>query len=319
VENCVISNSYGNIGTAALCDLIACKVMGNRTMSQGCGVRQGNAYGCFFDGNVGKSVLSYCQHVWNCTITTNNVSADGVKGTSIASLINDGTAINTYIGYKLTTGEKDKILIDHCVVGEGGYSQYDGVVAKDLILTGGAPQEFDKNGVPVAGANSAVDNGDASQGLEYPGNTDLRGFQRVMNGAMDIGCYEADWRGVYADILSGSRRFTVTTASAQVTSAENSVEIASGSLACEWGNDTGRTVTYSFNIQVVGSGELSVILNGEKIATVTGSAAQTFTYSNKLAKNAFKFTYVPAEGEEPGKAVLSAFTRTTGCFVISIR
>ncbi|MBO5939617.1 MAG: hypothetical protein J6R18_00275, partial [Kiritimatiellae bacterium] len=117
VENCVISNSYGNVGTAALCDLIACKVMGNRAMSQGCGVRQGNAYGCFFDGNVGKSVLSYCQHVWNCTITTNNVTADGAKSTSIASLINDGTAINTYIGYKITTGENDKILIDHCVVG----------------------------------------------------------------------------------------------------------------------------------------------------------------------------------------------------------
>jgi hypothetical protein len=140
-----------------------------------------------------------------------------------------------------------------------------------------------------------------------------------MNGVMDIGCYEADWREVYADILSGNRKFTVTAADAQVTAAENSVEIASGSLACEWGNSSGRTATYSFNVQVVGSGELSVILNGEKIATVTGADAQTFTYSNKLAKNAFEFTYVPAEDEESGKAILSAFTRTTGCFAISVR
>ena len=179
--------------------------------------------------------------------------------------------------------------------------------------------EFDENGVPVASANVLVDAGDASLTADRHGNVDLRGFQRIMNGVMDIGCYEADWRGVYADILSGSRKFTVTSADAQVTAAENSVEIASGALACEWDNDTGRTVTYSFNVQVVGSGELSVILNGEKIATVTDETAQTFTYSNKLAKNAFEFTYVPAEDEESGKAILSTFARTTGCFAISIR
>jgi hypothetical protein len=237
-------------------------------------------------------------------------------------LYDGGSAINTFIGYILTVDTATKsATIDHCVIGSGGYTKPETAVVevRDLFDVGDSPQTFDENGVPVAGKNAAVDHGDASQGFKYPDNTDLRGFQRVMNGVMGIGCYEADWREVYADILSGNRKFTVTAADAQVTAAENSVEIASGSLACEWGNSFGRTATYSFNVQVVGSGELSVILNGEKIATVTDETAQTFTYSNKLAKNAFEFTYVPAEDEESGKAILSAFTRTTGCFAITVR
>ena len=321
-ENCIISNNYGNVGTAAYCDLVGCRVVGNSVISEGCGVRQGNAYGCFFDGNVGKSVLNYCRDVWNCTITTNNVGANGVKCTSISSMYNGGSAINTFIGYKLTPDSKASVTIDHCVIGAGGYTKPGTAVVevRDLFDVGNDPQMFDENGVPVAGANAAVDNGDASKGFKYPGNTDLRGFQRVMNGAMDIGCYEADWRGAYAGLLSGNGRFSVTAADAQVKAAENSVEIASGSLACEWSNPVGRTETYSFAAQVVGSGVLSVAFNGENIAEITaGDTTQTFTCTGKNAKNSFVFTYVPAEGEDAGKAVLGSFARTMGSFAISIR
>ena len=50
-----------------------------------------------------------------------------------------------------------------------------------------------------------------------------------------------------------------------------------------------------------------------------GDTTQTFTCTGKNAKNCFVFTYVPAEGEDAGKAVLGSFARTMGSFAISIR
>ena len=41
---------------------------------------------------------------------------------------------------------------------------------------------------------------------------DADGGQRVYNGALDLGCFEADWRGTYARDISKSSRFSVSAA-----------------------------------------------------------------------------------------------------------
>jgi hypothetical protein len=322
VENCIISNNYSSQGTAAKCDLFSCRVVGNRSANNGSGVRQGNAYGCYFSNNRGSSVLSYCKYVWNCTIMRDNRNSAGDSSTSIGNTMDGGSILNTFVGYTLNASGDNQVTISNCVVDEnvnrlpmGGNVITSGIARVDI-----SKQLFTDYGLPVIGSNAAIDAGDFSMNTNYLGNTDARGFQRVMNGAMDIGCYEADWRGVYAALLSASARFRVTEAGEMVMAAENSVEIADGGLEVEWTGREGRTTMYSFAVRVEGGGTLAISDGRETVALVTASDGEKIvSVANRQEKAVFRFEFEPGAGENPGKAVLGPFSRMGCGFSVLVR
>ncbi len=320
VENCIITNNYSAQGTAANCDLFACRVTGNKSANSGGGVRQGNAYGCYFSNNRGDNVMSYCKYVWNCTIMRDNYVADGGRSTSIANTVDGGSILNTFVGHVLSASGNNRVGITNCVLNSnanlnlGANVSTSGIVRVDASL-----QSFTDYGLPVIGANAAIDAGDASINTDYPGNTDARGFQRVMNGAMDVGCYEADWRGVYAESLSGRRGFAVTRADAPVVLEGDAVKIPGGEFHCGWENASGRTRIYSFAVQVTGTGTLKIALNGGNFANLTSEdGAMTLEYAGRAQSEKLEFSYEPGENDT-GCAVLGSFVRTSGGLIMSIR
>ena len=153
------------------------------------------------------------------------------------------------------------------------------------------------------------------------GNVDLRGFQRVMNGRMDIGCFEADWRGNYEQALAGGRSgFAVTAADEQVVLEEGSpLTVRDGTLAAEWTNTSGKPRLYGCGVAVTGTGTLTATLNGEPFATVVAAdGAKRLEFRSAAAANVLSFTYEPGENDD-GWTVLSGFTRGSTVFAINFR
>jgi hypothetical protein len=172
-------------------------------------------------------------------------------------------------------------------------------------------QQFVDGVIPVAGANAAVDAADESLCPGLYTETDLRGFQRKMNGRIDIGAYEADWRGVYAMTLcSAPNALTVESASSNVVKDGDVLKINSGSIAATWRNATGKNVQCVIPVQVTGGGVLTVTLDDEELGSVSAADGEVrLSFMNKLESQRLVFAYTPAENVG-GAAFVGRFTRS---------
>ena len=317
VENCVISNNVSFLGTAARCDLFSCRVMGNTVMDRASGLHKGNAFGSYFYGNRGPSVLAYPQLIWNCTVARENwrLTGDSLSA-SLGNAVDGSLYANSFFGSSVSTGASE-VRMDHVVMHNGTIGA--NTVTNVVIIADSSGQEF-ADGVPVIGANVCVDAGDASLNTNALGAVDLNGCARVRNGRMDIGCFEADWCGKYSQKLSGRKSFAVVAADSQVVLEEGAdLTIRSGMLAAEWTNTAERTRTYGCGVEVTGSGVLSVTLNGEAFATLARTdGAQRLEFSNDAATNSLVFTYTPSE-DDGGWAILKEFSFQGGGFVMTLK
>ena len=322
VENCIISNNYARYGAAFKCDIFGCRVTDNTATSSGSAVRQGNAFGCWFDRNYGNPVISYPQLIWNCTVTRGNKNSrtSASLPSSVGSAVDDTDIRNSFFGGVVNVTSARSSITYSIVHSNGGSINAD-VVTNGLIRIDTNTQLFEADGTPKFGANACIDAGDASLNTNVLGNVDLNGFQRVMNGRMDIGCFEADWRGNYGQALTGGTSgFSVTSADEQVVLEEGSpLTVRDGTLAAEWTNTSGKPRRYGCGVAVTGTGTLAVTLNGEPFATVAAAdGAQHLEFKNAAALNSLEFTYTPGENDS-GWAVLSGLTRETGGLKLNIR
>ena len=161
----------------------------------------------------------------------------------------------------------------------------------------------------------AIDAGDVSYLPEALGDTDLAGGQRVYNGAMDIGCFEFDWRPKYAADLG--KGVAVASASPKVFEGVGGVvTLPGGSLEAGWSNAAGKQRGYSGTMRVTGNGTLTVTRNGEAFKTVTSAdGEQTFQFFSSAAQEELAFAYAPGEGDT-GAALLSSFAASQGLTII---
>ena len=166
-----------------------------------------------------------------------------------------------------------------------------------------ALRAFYSNGVPTGVDAPSVDAGVA---VAEEGETDLAGNQRVLNGAIDVGCYEADWKGRYAMDLGG-RRATVTEVSSGVRDVGGAVVLANGeSIALDLAAG-GNTVKVEF--AVAGGGTLTVTRNGQVVGQYT--SGQLLTIGDAAALESFAFSYTGA-----GSATLARCRALPGALMI---
>ena len=144
---------------------------------------------------------------------------------------------------------------------------------------------------------------------------DLNRMQRVMNGAMDIGCFEADWKPVYSKILG--RGVTVTAASSNVVAevGGKSVKVPAGqTLALDWTRELkGEAREFRYRTAVTGEGALGVTVDGSEPKAVT--AADDPQQSFRSADESHALTFAFDEGAE-GYAELSKFTVPFGLLLM---
>ena len=317
VDNCILSNNVGKAGTAYKVDVFDSFFAENTSSGSGVCVRQGNAYNCSFTGNIGNSVISYPEYIIGCTIAADNVKVNGAKITMLDNLLQSGYIFNSLFAGDLSIIRGSSISNVVC----GINSSFSNVTTGNIHMVDFSTQSFVDGSVPVVGANEAVDAADESLVTNLYSKTDLRGFQRVMNGRLDIGAYEADWRENYASTLCSKQgAITVETASPEVRLEDGRIKIPSGTLTATWHNDTGKKLYCLIPVKVTGSGTLIVILDEETIGEFTvEDGDRVLEFSSDATENALEFVYSPVEGDT-GCAVISGFTRSRRIgFAVSIR
>ncbi len=278
VDNCIISNCVAKHGAGvANCSVARSVIVGNTATAEGSGAYNANLYGCYLDHGKGDYVIGHSTDVIGCTVGANSENLSG-KSTASLSAHNDGSRlINSLFLLPLSLHLANSCQVRNCAYPNTSNMSGSGVVvdAATCISTNVEALAV-LDGVPVVGENAAIDRGDPAafddvRGLLDPDH-DLRGFQRVMNGAMDIGCYEADWSERFAADIGRPRYVSVAGASAAVyeDAATEKVVVPSGStLAIDVGlsgSDARCVLQFA-----VTSGTLYVSCNGGEPVAFTAS------------------------------------------------
>ncbi|MBQ6914729.1 MAG: hypothetical protein IJQ65_03340, partial [Kiritimatiellae bacterium] len=121
------------------------------------------------------------------------------------------------------------------------------------------------------------------------GDTDLAGAPRRMNGAIDIGAYEYDWRPVFGNALA--KGLVIDDMTSGVTTNETGLSMSTNDrIVLRLGRDRDEVGTYSFSASVDG-GSLHVYDGGTNLIYEIDSAAATDTYTVETDK-ALSLTFV---------------------------
>ena len=312
VRNCVITNCAAYNAVASRVCLENCRVVGNAGGSAL--VYQGSGYGSYFNGNTATRVFNYSLNLVGCTIGPDN--KDGEKNAQpFANTIGGTGAImrNSLVCLPTALGGSQVTEIRNCVFAKkSDLSAHADIDETVVVAATDDDVAIDANGAPVIGKCLAVDAGN-NDWIES--ETDLAGSQRIYNGTVDAGCFEADWRPVYAKCIGRSRYVSVTAADPSVTTNEiGQVTIPSGSLAAALANDGGADATYVLKVAATG-GALTVSVDGVPVAEPIVSGTREIELKNLDALARLDFAFDPA-AENPGTATILSLRKQVGMLLI---
>ena len=317
VEDCLVEDNRS--GRASLVRVTAdrCVIRNNYCMWNRPGATFSLLRNCLFTGNHGDRIADYCYGFYNCTFHKNygyTTTATGVyilteaaaAGVSVPFV----NCICTQTSNKNKFGDlRNSIFLEDITV-QGTNS------CENLMRVASADELLDADGMPLKGS-LAVDSGDLEWYDADAGDTDVRGGQRVYNGAIDVGAFEYDWRPDYTAQLTGSRRLSVTAATPEVVSAEGGVYLPDGELTVTATDPRAAGGTMcELTARVTGTGTLAVRVGDRTLRELTaadGESALKFNTTGLLTD--IVCAYTPGENETGG-AYVSSVAVTDGMFII---
>ena len=310
VENCIISNNFAcRCGAGYKGYYLNCRIVGNVATDRASVGREATYLGCFIDGNIGaQQPIQYFSRIDGCTIGAGNVDFDGNQATAIAGLNGPPAAVvNTLVLADRIDSTVTNLAHSAVVAGCGIAAKY----LTDCVVTNVESLAIDAEGRPVVGSNAGIDRADPelSNAMIRDQTVDLSGFQRVMNGARDIGAFEADWRPRYGRDLGSKVR--VASASPEVYEGEGrKVAIPTGSLACT----VAAAGDYNLAFAVTGNGSLNVY-RGDGLLASYAQGEYAVPVKAVAADTPFRFEYVPGT-DDTGCAELCRFKADVGLMLI---
>lgn len=312
VEDCIIMENAGACGGAgSYVTFVRCQLLDNVATKFGSAIRTGSAIDSFIDGNVGDRTCDLIYDIIGCTFGARNFRLGVEDSTMTVCNPTDKRSARVWnvVSYALPQADNqvENGDVRNCIFPKG-LRIYAATTPIDISnlntnLAQSAIQAFyDENGVPKSVQAPSVDVGYAN---DVQGETDVSGNPRVLNGAIDIGCYEADWKGQYAKDLGG-RRATVTAATVNVRDVDGKVVLADGAgLALELAAKE-CTVKIEFTVT---DGTLTVMRGGEVFGTYT--AGQTLSLNDTADLESFAFSY-----EGTGNATLACCRAQPGVMLL---
>lgn len=260
VIGCVITNCSSYSGAAAFgVSLFDTVVKDNR--AQYSAVIYCNLYGCLIGYNACQSVSA--QNVYDVFDST--IRRPSRTGMPCLTLRSDVNLVNSVLVGSCTGGEWSSPPRN--TVFGGSVSNVVPNAAIDCIFTDTAGLAIDDDYRPIVRSSVLCEAGNANLLPTDPVNAailqKLRVHRPIMNGALDAGCYEADWRPCYTEDIAGRHLTIVAVTSNVVETAERAVRIFPGNtLTAEWPEGQGARKFYAIRFRIVGDGRLSVTMNG---------------------------------------------------------
>ena len=221
------------LGDAVISGCSAAKEMVALSQANGGAARNCGLYGCYVGANTGSSPTIVNEEFVNSVYAADNSANFGDwDGNGPSRVINS-------ILYSCVSGNHyaPKSMTNVVLIGSAKM-ETEGAFGTQKYATD-EPLKLDADGRPTADS-PLVDAGDAAL-VDW--TADLDGGQRIYNGAVDIGCWEYDWREAFAAALGGPG-LTVTAASAGVKLADGTVTLGDGdTLAGAWATGSATAVT----------------------------------------------------------------------------
>jgi hypothetical protein len=152
---------------------------------------------------------------------------------------------------------------------------------------------------------------------EMAGTGDLAKGQRIYNGTIDIGAFEYDWRGEFAEALSHSRRFTVVEATSNVTKdVAGGIAFSDGdTVSMEWTWSNGSSRDVSFEVSVSGEGVFSYSFGGGEPVALDCTGGKT----EVVLKSVTSPMNLKMEFSGSGTALVSSFIRSDNGMKLILR
>ena len=232
VIDCIISNNtaYGSAGayTDTTTTFVNCRFLGNSSYNKEGAIRGGYLVNCIINGNTGCWGAYGTKLALNCTFGT-HTAAQNVSGKYYQCVMVEpvGPTVNCiFIGRGETSFSSVKKYYTNCVfLTSMPHEQH--AVKTDCATYTAEDVMLDERFCPVLGSCAAIGFGTAAEFpaayLEYG---DLYGVPRILNGSIDAGACEYDYRPHYSMALGPD--VTVTNASPAVTLGDGCVNVPSG-------------------------------------------------------------------------------------------
>lgn len=318
VEDCLFSGCAAYRGGGAFrVTAVNCIFDGNLSLYGGGASSDSYHHGCLSKNNV-------CEFIYDST-KDGFFYYYGIEGCTAADALGtaanaNSTLINTLVLGDMTKGDMPSTSIKNCAfntdaLSPATISALDGAVGS--VLATAEELAVDAEFRPLIGANAAIDAGDASL-RERPRDLDLSGSQRIYNGALDIGAFEADWRGTYAEDLGPARLAVVQASSGVQETSGRTVAVPAGeTLAATVRGVDGRMTVCRVKVSIGGTGTLTVEKDGETLAVIAGPVQETdIPFAGRFASSDLLFSFV--SGSEGDFAELHGISAGIGT-MISIR
>ena len=316
IEDCIVSNNVAYRGTLYQAVARRCRIFDNTGINN---AQSGSAgykcslYGSIIDRNGGGGTVSYSYDIVNCTFGSGNNTLNGVANFRVVYTSGIKSLVNCAILGGGVQGGTTTLFLTNCLVVSNWMwgdsyvypeNRHQTIYTNSATVTSGTY-------CPVLGSFAGVDRGDNSLAPEGMDGKDVYGSPRVLNGAIDIGAVEYDWRPKFAEELG--KRFKVVYASPSVTTN------ATGGLLVSDGAVSGTVASagpYAIAFSLTG-GSLAVYVGGEQVAESAPLAgAQTIQFRVQDAAEDVRVVFTPDE-ESPGSVVLKKIASNRG-FVINL-
>jgi hypothetical protein len=290
-----------------------CRFLGNDLANTAQGSSNlGTLWSCFINGynKVNYDYFYYAGHAAkfrNCTFG-DALYGGGLKTNQASIELYNGIFLMNELG-AIGSANKEIYYYD-CLLASSKTKDHV-VCDADCVFSITKAEVVDSSYKPLAdslavdGGNNSYYYGKIPQALlNTYGDTDLAGVPRRLNGAIDNGAYEYDWRPTFCKILTKNRGMTIDSITGGVTTNETGLTLANGDkLAVSLGRDRKYPATYSFSAQVTGDGCLRIYEGGTNLIHEITSSSLNNQFSLEQS-NRLSLTFV-FRGE--GKAEISNF------------
>ena len=302
VEDCLVEDNRSARAALARVTADRCVIRDNYCMWNRSGATFSLLRNCLFIGNHGERVADYCYGFYNCTFHNNYGYKTASTGVYILTEAAEADVSVPFVNCICTqTSNQNKFGdIRNSIFLEGVTVQGTNS-CENLMRVASADDLLDANGMPLKGS-LAVDNGNLEWYDAGAGDKDVRGGQRVYNGAIDVGAFEYDWRPDYTAQVTDSRRLSVTAATPEVVSAESGVYLPGGELTVTATDSRAAGGTQcELTARVTGTGTLAVRVGDRTLRELTAADGESaLKFDTTGLSTDIVCAYTPGENETGG-------------------